>query len=149
MQNYCKYSIKSHDRCHNIEEGGRNGSATFGIIDSKNQYQSIVAMHFNSMAIAVGRASIPTVVRQGWLSEIFGIYLVVGMEVALHIYEKHGDVHQFIPTAATFFEYHTHVIEYASALSGEVELFEIAVFIGYQAGNFVGTGFAGANAGKE
>jgi len=71
------------------------------------------------------------------------------MEVALHVYEKHGHVHSFIPTAATFCEYHTHVIEYAAALSGEVELFEIAVFIGNQAGDLIGTGFAGANAGKE
>lgn len=81
--------------------------------------------------------------------KIFGVYLVVGMKVALHIYQEYGYIYKLIPAAATFFEDGAHVIEHAAALGCKIELFMVTMLIGHQAGNLIGTGLAGANTRKK
>ena len=81
--------------------------------------------------------------------EIFGVYFVVGLEVALHIYQEDGDVYQFVPTAATLFQYHPHVLKNAVYLCCEVELYEVTMLVGPEAGYLVGTCLARPYARKK
>ena len=52
----------------------------------------IVAITFNSTAIGVGRQFTSTVVCRPALGEMFGIQLVEGREIILHIRQKNGDI---------------------------------------------------------
>jgi hypothetical protein len=71
------------------------------------------------------------------------------MKIAFHIYQKNSYIYQFVPTTATFFQYHPNIIEHRTALRLKVEFFEVAVFIGYKAGYFIGARLAWAHARQE
>ena len=78
--------------------------------------------------------------------KILGIYLIVCLEIAFHIYQKHSDVYQFVPAAATFFQYGAHILKNAMALCRKVEFNMVAMLIGSEARYFVAASFARPNA---
>ena len=140
MQNYCKYSIKSHDRYHKIEQGGRNVSATF---TKKDRYRRSVdggnALQLYSNGCGQGIDADGSAAGL-IVFEILGVDLIVGVKIAFHIHKKYGDIYEPVPATATFVKNDTDIVEYAAALCSEVELLEIAVFIAHQTGDLIGTG---------
>ena len=74
--------------------------------------------------------------------KIFCVYLVVGLEVAFHIYQEYGHIYQLIPAAATLFQYGAHIVKYAATLLREIKLKVVAMLICLQAGYLVGAGLA-------
>jgi hypothetical protein len=83
------------------------------------------------------------------IPEILGIDLVIGLEIALHIYQEGGYIHQLIPAAAAFFEHNAHIIKHRAALCRKVKLQKVTVLIELQTGDLIGTRFAGADTGEE
>ena len=76
------------------------------------------AMHLSSIAIGVGSAVMPSVVRHGArvdVGEVLGPDRVVGLEVARHVGEVDGDVDQVLPARAAGFEHGAHVGEHGAA----------------------------------
>jgi hypothetical protein len=75
--------------------------------------------------------------------KILSVDLVVSLEVAFHVYQEDGYVNQLIPAAAAGLEYGTHIVEDTAALRCEIEVNIVAVLVGLQTWNFVGSCLTG------
>ena len=109
-------------------------------------------MHFSSIAIGVGSAVMPSVVRQGALAdvrEVFGPDRVVGLEVARHVGEVDGHVDQVFPARAAGFQHRAHVGEHRARLCVDVVFAHAAVGKVFVADDRVGGRVARADAGQE
>jgi hypothetical protein len=80
---------------------------------------------------------------------MFGPHRVVGLEVARHVGEVHGDVHQVFPTRAAGFQHGAHVGEHRARLRLDFVLAHAAVGEIVVARDRVGRRVARADAGEE
>lgn len=69
------------------------------------------------------------------VAEIFTIQSVEGGEVALHVYQVHGNVHKVFPPGTGSLQNRPHIPEHTMHLCFEVERGEIAAGVHLQAGH--------------
>jgi hypothetical protein len=75
--------------------------------------------------------------------KILCVNLVVRLKIAFHVYQEDGYVNQLIPAAAAGLQYGTYIVEDTTALRCEIEVNIVAVLVGLQTWNFVGSCLTG------
>src|SRR6476646_9455031 len=91
----------------------------------------------------------PRWVRLSFPGEVFGVELIVGREVGLHVREENGDIDDVAPARAGIFQHEPHVLKDSTALRRDVVIRDLSVGVEGDARNFFAAPDPRTDAGKK